>query len=104
MAEKAKVDFDGKQKTLSGFPIGANVYCRDPRTKRWSCYGTIVAKKNNQTYQVKINGRLFLRNRMFLRLCRKDPEDPVADRNIPEDTGKPELCRSKRKRTPKRTY
>ena len=36
MREKAKVDFDGTQKILPGFDIGANVYNQDPKTKRWN--------------------------------------------------------------------
>ena len=94
MREKAKVDFDGTQKILPGFDIGANVYNQDPKTKRWNHRGTIVRiLKNNRTYQVRINGRLFWRNRKFLR---KDPEDPVVDQNTPEKPEVPQLCRSKR--------
>ena len=74
MREKAKVDFDGKRKHLTGFEVGANVYCQDFKTKRWSRTGTITrTTKRKRTYQVEIDGRKFWRNVKFLR---KDPGDP----------------------------
>ena len=98
MVEKAKVDFDGDRKLLPGFPIGAHVYCQDFKSKRWNRRGTIVVNKNNRTYGLRINGRLFWRNRKFLKLCRNDPEDSLPNQDILEET-EPELRRSKRKRT-----
>ena len=105
MVEKAKVDFDGDRKILPGFPIGAHVYSQDFKNKRWNHRGTIVVNKNNRTYGLRINGRLFWRNRKFLKLCRNDSEDSLPDQNIPEETEpEPELRRSKRQRTKKRIY
>ena len=105
MVEKAKVDFDGDRKILPGFPIGAHVYSQDFKNKRWSHRGTIVINKNNRTYGLRINGRLFWRNRKFLKLCRNDPEDSLPDQDILEETEpEPELRRSKRQRTEKRIY
>ena len=105
MVEKAKVDFDGDRKTLPGFPIGAHVYSQDFKNKRWNHRGTIVVNKNNRTYGLRINGRLFWRNRKFLKLCRNDPEDSLPDQDILEETEpEPELRRSKRQRTEKRIY
>ena len=105
MVEKAKVDFDGDRKILPGFPIGAHVYSQDFKNKRWNHRGTIVVNKNNRTYGLRINGRLFWRNRKFLKLCRNDPEDSLPDQDIlGEIEPEPELRRSKRQRTEKRIY
>ena len=116
MREKAKVDFDGKRKHLTGLEVGANVYCQDFKTKRWNRKGTIIrTTKRNRTYQVEIEGRKFWRNIKFLRKDPGDPDDleetkdPVADRpkgpvlaqfdqNTPKTPEVPQLRRSTRTR------
>ena len=113
MREKAKADFDGKQKHLPGFEVGANVYCQDFRTKRWSRKGIITrTTKRNRTYEVEIDGRKFWRNVKFLRKDPGDPDDlketndpvvdppegPKADRNTPKTPEVPQLRRSTRTR------
>ena len=113
MREKAKVDFDRKRKHLIGFEVGANVYCQDFKTKRWSRKETITrTTKRKRTYQVKIDGRKFWRNVKFLRRDPEypeesgDPDDPVADRpkspkadrNILKKLEVPQLRRSTRTR------
>ena len=116
MREKAKVDFDGKRKQLTGLEVGANVYCQDFKTKRWNRKGTIIrTTKRNRTYQVEIEGRKFWRNIKFLRKDPGDPDDleetkdPVADRpkgpvlaqfdqNTPKTPEVPQLRRSTRTR------
>ena len=115
MKEKAKVDFDGKRKHLTGLEVGANVYCQDFKTRRWNRKGTIIRKKRNRTYQVEIEGRKYWRNIRFLRKDPGDPADleetndpvadppegPEADRNTPKTPEVPQLRRSTR--TKKRT-
>ena len=109
MREKAKVDFDGKRKHLTGFEVGANVYCQDFKTKRWNRKGTITqTTKRKRTYQVEIDGRKFWRNGKFLRKDPGDPdglketEDPVADPpKGPETKGLPRVYQGSTKGLPR---
>ena len=116
MKEKAKVDFDGKRRHLTGLEVGDNVYCQDFKTKRWNRKGTIIqTTKRNRSYLVDIDGKKFWRNIKFLRKDPGDPDDleetndpvadppegPEADRNTPKTPEVPQLRRSTR--TKKRT-
>ena len=118
MKEKAKVDFDGKRKHLTGLEVGDNVYCQDFKTKRWNRKGTIIRATGPRTYQVEIDGRKFRRNILFLRKDPGDPDDleetndpvadppegPEADRNTPKIMKTPEVPQLRRStRTKKKT-
>eukprot|EP00117_Sycon_ciliatum_P006388 scpid41435/ scgid9945/ len=62
-------DPDSSQpRTLSKLTIGMHVDLQDPRTKRWTGRGIVVAIGTHRDYYVKLrSGRVFWRNRRFLR-------------------------------------
>ena len=110
MVSKDKTKFDEKyfhRKLLPSFPVGAIVYSQDFKTKKWKDKGTVVEKKNDRTYIVKIGGRNFRRNRKFLRLClnQTDPESAStssaeSDQDNPGETDESNITlrRSKRRK------
>ena len=117
MKEKAKVDFDGKRRHLTGLEVGDNVYCQDFKTKRWNRKGTIIrTTKGNRSYLVDIIGKKFWRNRKFLRKDPGDPDDleetndpvadppegPEADRNTPKIMKTPEVPQLRRSTRPRK--
>ena len=68
---------------LSTLSIGTHVDIQDPRTKRWTKRGVIVAIGSHRDYFVKLpSGRVYWRNRRFLRpyrpLVPTPPEMSVA--------------------------
>ena len=90
------------------------VVMQDHKSKRWIHRGTIVEKINpkRNTYVVEINGKRYLRNRIFLRPClnqdqssepAQSPRRGILRQNEPEqlepeqlEPEQPELRRSKR--------
>ena len=111
---KVKKDVDAGRKTLTRLPVGTFVVMQDHKSKRWIHRGTIVEKINpkRNTYVVEINGKRYLRNRIFLRPCLNQDQssEPVQRplrgilrQNEPEqlepeqlEPEQPELRRSKR--------
>ena len=106
---KVKKDVDAGRKTLTRLPVGTFVVMQDHKSKRWIHRGTIVEKINpkRNTYVVEINGKRYLRNRIFLRPCLNQDQssEPVQSplrgilrQNEPEqlEPEQPELRRSKR--------
>ena len=107
---KVKKDVDAGRKTLTRLPVGTFVVMQDHKSKRWIHRGTIVEKNVNpkrNTYVVEINGKRYLRNRIFLRPCLNQDQssEPVQSplrgilrQNEPEqpEPEQPELRRSKR--------
>ena len=60
--------FNRSKQPLEKLKIGVMVDVQDPRTKRWSQRGTIVAVGKHRDYYVKLpSGRVYWRNRVFLR-------------------------------------
>ena len=63
--------FNRSKRPLEKLKIGTNltmVDVQDPRSKRWSQHGTIVAVGKHRDYYVKLpSGRVYWRNRVFLR-------------------------------------
>merc|ERR1712235_10563 len=102
---KVKKDVDAGRKTLTRLPVGTFVVMQDHKSKRWIHRGTIVEKNINpkrNTYVVEINGKRYLRNRIFLRPCLnqdqssepvQSPHRGILRQNEPEQ---PEIRQSKR--------
>ncbi|MFO0089677.1 MAG: RNase H-like domain-containing protein, partial [bacterium] len=68
-----KERYDKRAKDLKPLPVGMAVRIQDPKTKRWDRFGTIIAVGSHRDYQVKgESGRVYVRNRLFLR-PRYDP-------------------------------
>ena len=59
--------FNRSKRPLEKLKIGTMVDVQDPRSKRWSQRGTIVAVGKHRDYYVKLpSGRVYWRNRVFL--------------------------------------
>ena len=86
---------------LSQLKINTHVDIQDPKTKRWSQRGVIVAIGDHRDYYVKLaSGRVYWRNRRFLR-----PYIPLTSVHIPVSAAEPEIVadpprRSQRSRQP----
>ena len=67
-AAREKQRFDSRAKPLQPFNIGDNVRLQDPKTKRWTGKGKVVAvHENGRSYSVDFDGRITSRNRQLLR-------------------------------------
>ena len=95
---------------LTEIGIGSNVAIQNPRTKLWDTYGIITAISPNRKYYIKTSsGRVFVRNRRFLRrrvpmsmptcMTQYLPVDQTA-RDTPVNQTTQELRRSARTRQP----
>ena len=81
---KVKKDFDKDRRSLTRLPVGTLVVLQDRsvggKTGRWNRKGTIVERKRDRnTYIVEVDGRRFLRNRIFLRPCLHQSEPDVDE-------------------------
>ncbi len=95
LREKARARFDASAKPLSPLSTGDIVLVQDPRNHRWNLVAEVVeVHPRSRSYLVRTeSGRLFRRNRRFLRRF-------VPPQNAPalETPEKPVLRRSYRKR------
>ena len=68
--EKRKESFDKHTKPLSQLKIGQEVYIQNPFNGKWDSSGSIVSmRENGRSYEIRMdNGKVFLRNRRFLRI------------------------------------
>jgi len=65
---KAIARYDSNSKTLPPLRVGDHVLVQNMQTKRWDNKGTVVFVGRSRDYQLKMsNGRLWWRNRRFLR-------------------------------------
>ena len=79
LRRKVKEYFDRNSKLLPGVRLGSVVELQDPFTKLWSKLGTVVAVGSRRNYYVKTeSGRVYLRNRRFLRLHRPSTLPPLG--------------------------
>ena len=53
---------------------GSNVYVQHPVNKRWDSKAIIISRRSEKSYLIEIekDGRQFLRNRKFLRSCKRE--------------------------------
>ena len=81
--EGVRLRHDASARPLSGLRVGCHVDMQDTDTSRWDRRGVIVGVGRRRTYLVKLpNGRIYWRNRRFLRphrpLLASDVEPPAA--------------------------
>ena len=78
-AEMAKESYDSRSKELTPLDIGYRVRIQDHATKKWTLTGTIVAKKSNRCYYVRLpSGRVLWRNRRYL-FPIPERDEPVSE-------------------------
>ena len=80
LVDKAKVYYDRSSHDLQPMDIGEKVRIQDASTKRWDKVGVIVDRGNRRNYRVKVDsGRVYWRNRRFLRKFHDPDQDDEAD-------------------------
>jgi hypothetical protein len=73
--EEAKERYDKSARNLRPLNVGDSVRIQNSRNKRWDRIGVIVEVGKFRTYKVKLpSGKVWTRNRRFLRLRRTGPE------------------------------
>ena len=82
LKEKAAAYYDSGAKDLTPFVIGTQVRIQDPSTRLWDKIGEVVAIGSRRTYRIKLpSGRVYWRNRRFLRKVNVALEDVEDDAN-----------------------
>ena len=86
--DKVKKDFDKGRRSLTKLPVGTRVVLQERRigkgfgnSNRWNRSGIVVARlPGRNTYEVKVDGRSYFRNRKFLRpsLKQAEPDEESA--------------------------
>jgi len=84
---RAMVRYDVSSKTLPPLEMGDAVLVQDHKNRQWERKGKIVCAGKNRAYKIKMsNGRLWWRNRKFLKKLPIGAEDhyPIADPMLKE--------------------
>ncbi|XP_043188392.1 uncharacterized protein K02A2.6-like [Amphibalanus amphitrite] len=75
--QRAKQTYDSSAHPLKPLKAGDHVWLQDPISRRWDNLGTIVGVGYHRDYLIKTpSGRVFWRNRRFLRPSLKTPDNP----------------------------
>ena len=99
LREKAKARYDHGTKEMDKLEVGDIVRVQHASTSKWDLIGQIIERHDrDRSYRVKTeSGKIYWRNRRFLKLCKEDIEPTSA-----EDSAKT-VRRSKRvRRAPER--
>ena len=84
LSEKAQTYYNRGAHTLKPLKLGARVRIQNTTNKRWDRIGDIIAIGKNRDYHVKLpSGRVFWRNRRFLREYHFSEETPSDARPPP---------------------
>ena len=68
MKEKQKMEYDKHAKEMSKLDIGTSVLIQNPYNRQWDQSGIVVSmRENGRSYEVENDGKIYLRNRRFLR-------------------------------------
>ena len=74
LTAKAKERYNEHAKVLPRLPIGAVVRVQHPRTLLWDTIGEVIEQKTGRSYIIRTeSGRVFWRNRRFIRLFHPRP-------------------------------
>ena len=66
--EETKYSYNLHARSLPDITVGSHVTIQNPESKMWNIYGTVVDIGPHRRYYVKTHsGRIFVRNRRFLR-------------------------------------
>jgi hypothetical protein len=66
--DKMDTNYNRSSNDLPILPVGTPIVLQDTRSKKWDKYGVVVEIGPNRDYLVKlVSGRLFRRNRRFIR-------------------------------------
>lgn len=80
ICSKSKSRYDSRSRPLSPFNVENHVRIQNPSTKRWTHTGTIMKKGQRRDYWIKLpSGRLWRRNRRFLRIFYNENENIQAE-------------------------
>ena len=75
--QRAKQTYDSSAHPLKPLKIGVDVCLQDPISRRWDNLGTIVSVGYHRDYLIKTpSGKVFWRNRRFLRPSLKTSDNP----------------------------
>jgi len=85
--EKIKQNFDKHAYSLPKLSIGESVFLQNPFNHKWDSIGKVIeVRHDGRSYKVEgNNGRVYLRNRRFLKPKKEDFEDPISDDQSSED-------------------
>ncbi|XP_063886394.1 uncharacterized protein LOC135114421 [Scylla paramamosain] len=93
--ENVAVQYDNQARELPKLQVGQQVRLQDPKTHRWDKVGVVMSVGKARTYEVRVpSGRVYWRNRRFLRPVRNTDDPPQCE--APSDGPPAELHRSKR--------
>eukprot|EP00117_Sycon_ciliatum_P031337 scpid17782/ scgid3606/ Retrotransposable element Tf2 155 kDa protein type 1 len=102
-SDDSVTDKSSTRRSLPQLRLGTHVDVQHPRTKQWSIRGVIVAVGNHRDYLVKLpSGRIYWRNRRFLRPYRPLVPAPLVVQPAAADASSPPppSRRSARQRKP----
>ena len=78
--------YNTQSRSLRPLHIGAEVRVQHPTTKKWDRVGVIIGIGQNRDYHVKLpSGRVYWRNRRFLRSSYGAPPNEDATNDEPDD-------------------
>ena len=78
--------YNTQSRSLQPLHIGAEVRVQHPTTKKWDHVGVIIGIGQNRDYHVKLpSGRVYWRNRRFLRSSYGAPPNGDATNDEPDD-------------------
>ena len=78
--------YNTQSRSLQPLHIGAEVRVQHPTTKKWDRVGVIIGIGQNRDYHVKLpSGRVYWRNRRFLRSSYGAPPNENATNDEPDD-------------------
>ena len=88
--QDAKARYDDRACPLQPVEIGALVRIQDPTTRRWDKVGTVMGVGRTRDYQLRMpSGRIWWRNRRFLRPVPPAAANPLAVDGSPTDGADP---------------
>ena len=77
--------YDAHAKPLEPLLVGSMARIQDSTTKRWDKVGTVMGIGNSRDYLIRLpSGRVWWRNRRFLRPTSPQPDDTDSATSVPE--------------------
>ena len=103
---EAKTRYDEHTRELPKLQVGDIVRLQHPITKRWDKIGKVVERHwRDRSYAVKSeSGRLYWRNRRFIKLCKDGNQEPATKRKQAGKNSTPARRRSPRVSTAPKRY
>lgn len=77
-ADQAQAAYDQHARPLPSLSVGQSVRIQDPTSLRWDKVGVVMSRGRSRDYEVRLpSGRVYWRNRRFLRPINHPGKDPL---------------------------